>query len=589
MNTRSVITAVVVATLMSIVSTAPAAQGKWTRKADIPTARCNLSTSVLDGKIYAFGGRTGSWPSTAATSSVVEVYDPATNRWARKANMPGPREGLSTCVVDGKIYAIGGMPRPGLNQPALVTVEVYDPATDTWTRKADIPRARCDFSASVVNGKIYVIGGVSGRGLNRPALATVEVYDPATDTWTRKHDMPEATCWHSASAVDGKIYVIGGGARWSGTQPIQVSLVWEYYPATDAWTPRGDMPTDRGAHSASVVNGRIYTVGGASDIGNITFATVEAYDPATDTWTTEANMSTSRGLLATSAVGGKIYAIGGTRDPLYSWTPVATVEEYDTGLTIPPPDFNGDEIVDFKDFSILVQYWLQEEPSVDIAPPPFGDHIVDFQDLAALSEYWLKEVMPVGLVARWNLDETEGKIAYDSVSNKDATLNGNPIWQPEGGKVAGALQFDGVDDYVSTPFILDPAAGSFSVFAWIKGGAPGQVIISQTDGTGTRWLWTDPSYGRLISWLMHPPFDPLMSGSTITDGQWHHVGLVYDFDGLRRYLYVDGAQAAKDINAVGGVGSDGGLYFGADKTLDAGSFFSGLIDNVRIYDRAVTP
>jgi hypothetical protein len=88
---------------------------------------------------------------------------------------------------------------------------------------------------------------------------------------------------------------------------------------------------------------------------------------------------------------------------------------------------------------------------------------------------------------------------------------------------------------------------------------------------------------------MHPPFDPLVSDSVITDGQWHHVGLAYDFVGLYRYLYVDGEEVARDIDVVGGVGSDGGLYIGAGNSLSAASFFSGLIDDVRIYNRALIP
>ena len=193
---------------------------------------------------------------------------------------------------------------------------------------------------------------------------------------------------------------------------------------------------------------------------------------------------------------------------------------------------------------------------------------MDEQDLNLLAEYLLKELQPV---AHWKMDETEG------------------------GKVSGALQFDGRDDYVSTPSILDPAKCSFSVFAWIKGGGPGQVVVSQRDAidgrntqTGSAWLWADSSYGRLITRLMHPPFDPLLSEAVITDGQWHHVGLVYDLEGLRRYLYVDGAQIAGDTNPVGGVGSNGGLYFGASKTLDTASFWSGLIDDVRIYDEVLS-
>jgi len=258
-------------------------------------------------------------------------------------------------------------------------------------------------------------------------------------------------------------------------------------------------------------------------------------------------------------------------------------EAYQT-LIIPICDFNGDDVVDIADVGIMIEHWYTDDPLCDIGPMPWGDGFVDAQDLIVLAEHLSDVARPI---ANWKLDEDQGDIAYDSAGPYDAELHGGSVWQPSGGMEGGALQFDGVDDYVSTPFILDPAAGSFSVFAWVKSSDKGQVIISQNDQTGTRWLWTDPSYGRLITWLMHPPFAPLISETSITDDQWHHVGLVFDFEKLRRYLYIDGVRVAKDIDVVGGVGSSGGLYFGADKTLDAGSFFSGLIDDVRIYDQAL--
>ena len=112
------------------------------------------------------------------------------DKWKRKADMPTARAWLSTGVVNGKIYAIGGTNRPPAQIPAPITltVEEYDPATDTWTTKANMPTARAAFSTSVVNGKIYVIGGDAPH--LEPLTSTVEEYDPATDTWTTKADMP---------------------------------------------------------------------------------------------------------------------------------------------------------------------------------------------------------------------------------------------------------------------------------------------------------------------------------------------------------------------------------------------------------------
>ena len=222
---------------------------------------------------------------------------------------------------------------------------------------------------------------------------------------------------------------------------------------------------------------------------------------------------------------------------------------------------------------------------------PWGDGIVDVQDLVVLAEHLFEDYR---LVAHWKLDETEGNIAYDSAANNHSNLNGNPIWQPAGGMIGRALLFDGLDDYMSTPFVLNPADGPFSVFAWVYGSAPGQVIISQADsnGTGENWLSVDAIGGKLMTGLVPPPVgrfipQPLASQAVITDDQWHHIGFVWD--GSYRSLYVDGVEVAKDVSAQTPLKSaTGGLYIGANKILDAMSFFSGLIDDVRIYNVALT-
>jgi hypothetical protein len=259
---------------------------------------------------------------------------------------------------------------------------------------------------------------------------------------------------------------------------------------------------------------------------------------------------------------------------------------------IPIVDLNGDEIVDSADMCILVENWGTDEPSCDIGPTPFGDGIVDIQDLIVLSEYLFEEILPDDLVAYWKLNETEGNLAFDSISEYLGILLGNPQWQPDGGMAAGALELDGIDDYISTDFTLNPAGGSFSVFAWIKGGAPGQVIVSQTDGEGIGeiWLGADTLEGKLMTGLRPPgvrsPTPPLVSDFVITDGLWHHVGIVVTTHGVR-YLYIDGLSVAADAKGVELPFSNGVIYLGADKTLDTTTFFSGLIDDVRIYDTAI--
>jgi len=177
----------------------------------------------------------------------------------------------------------------------------------------------------------------------------------------------------------------------------------------------------------------------------------------------------------------------------------------------------------------------------------------------------------------------------------DGTLVGDPVWQPTGGQVDGALQFDGVDDCVVTSFILDPAEGPFSVFAWIRGGAPGQTIVSQERGVS--WLMADTTDGTLRTDLRTPETigrdpkpagPPLICSTVVTDGNWHRIGFVWD--GSHRHLYVDGVQVARDDAPLSSLeSSDGGLYLGSSSVLAPGTFFSGLIDDVRIYNRAVRP
>ena len=251
---------------------------------------------------------------------------------------------------------------------------------------------------------------------------------------------------------------------------------------------------------------------------------------------------------------------------------------------IPIVDLNSDGIVDSVDMCIMVDHWGQNEPLCDIGPTPFGDGIVDAHDLVVLAEHLFEETLPLELVAYWKLDETEGTIAYDYTGKYDAILNGEPLWQPADGKAAGALRFDGINNYLSTDFVLNPADGPFSLCAWIKGGAPGQVVIAQTDGVN--WLSANPSDGSLMTELKGSGrfAGPLQSQMVITDGNWHHIGLVWD--GYFRMLYVDGINVAQDEQNLL-EGKQSGLTIGAGVTLEAAGFFSGLIDDVRIYDVAM--
>jgi hypothetical protein len=262
------------------------------------------------------------------------------------------------------------------------------------------------------------------------------------------------------------------------------------------------------------------------------------------------------------------------------------VEVYEPEPIPPPPDFNGDGIVDIEDLIILIEHWGQDDPMCDIAPPPFGDGIVDVLDLELLMSYWGQPIDDATLIAHWAFDEIDGMFAADSsAGDNDAFVVGGASWQPGSGQVDGALQLDGVDDCVITNAILDPADGPFSIFAWVNGGAPGQVIVSQQGFSD--WLTADAE-GNLMTELKGTgrSAGPLFSETVITDGQWHRIGLVWD--GSHRTLYFDGFVVADDIQPDL-QSSQMGLYIGTGKAMESGTHFSGLIDDIRVYNRAVSP
>jgi len=255
-------------------------------------------------------------------------------------------------------------------------------------------------------------------------------------------------------------------------------------------------------------------------------------------------------------------------------------------------DLNHDEIIDVVDFSELASAWITMSTD-DLWDPRFdlnADDIVNAQDIAILGAEWLRDK---SLIADWKLDETDGIIAHDSTGSYDGEIHGNPRWKPDEGIMCGALFFDGYyDDYVSTPFILDPNDGAFSVFAWMKGGKTAQVIVSQAEGGGTarNWLSIDMASGRLRTDLQAPGSSgsALISNRAVIPDQWHKIGFVWD--GLRRHLYIDSIEVARDYLPLPGLESaTEGLCIGKGSGLISREYFRGLIDDVRIYKGVIEP
>ena len=298
---------------------------KWGRLADFPEPAEEVYGIAAGGKFYVFGGLAPQW----TPKGMVYEYDPDSDTWTKKKNMPLLSHHVALAELNGKIYVMGGFTKPEKGPTAWVPINnawEYDPRTDTWKALAPLPTKRGSPVAAVVGGKIYVIGGASTHPGSKetavhPArphrsVDTNEVYDPATNTWETRQTLPTARNHAAVGVVNNKIYLIGGrvGAALI-TRASNTGIVEEYDPATDQWGAlKASMPTPRSAVAWGTYKGKIYVAGGeerSSGPWQRTFRAVEAYDPATNRWSILPDMTFPRHGLAGDILNGKFHLVSG--------------------------------------------------------------------------------------------------------------------------------------------------------------------------------------------------------------------------------------------------------------------------------------
>ena len=312
----------------------------WEQITEIPTKRKGFSTAVVDDKIYLIGGslfENGRGPFGLST---VEVYDPKINNWQRVADMPTPRADARTAVVNGTIYVFGGysgIDNRGENFKFLDIVEAYNPQTNTWVRKENMPFPCINFGIGVVAGQVYIIGGLADFNYGIPNSLEwtdrVEAYDPKTDTWTKRAKMPTRRDYFGVGVVSNRIYLIGGRG-WPQVGNLGGSFLpvtEEYNPETNQWQKKNDILDLRLYSSTVVVGDQIFMIGGFvwQDGLRKDPATVDAYNPETDEWNDMPPMPTGKTPFGVAIVKGKIYVFGGEgEDGEY----LSTVEVFDPGF-----------------------------------------------------------------------------------------------------------------------------------------------------------------------------------------------------------------------------------------------------------------
>lgn len=263
----------------------------WKYKAPMPTARADLGVAEVNGKIYVIGGRANASYSRNPLTTV-EMFDPATNTWTTRAPMPTARAGLAVAAVNGKIYAMAGDAGTSGTQVNLKTVEMYDPVANTWVMKASMNELRqVNATAAVVGLKIFVMGGFSSK---------LEVYDTVANSWVYKSAAPFSN-GVGATSADGKVYL--ANSRTS-------SEFARYDPMNDAWSSCPPLPRTPECAASTVINGRIFTVISNPPVGFL--GIVCSYDVGSGEWREIKPLTTPQYVPGVCAVAGKIYVIGGT-------------------------------------------------------------------------------------------------------------------------------------------------------------------------------------------------------------------------------------------------------------------------------------
>lgn len=249
----------------------------WVDIADYPSTVMDNAAVYLDGLAYSIGGGSGS-----ASYNTMYAYDPATLTWTQKANLPEARNAMAVGSVNGQIVATGGWADAG---PSTDTW-VYDPAGDSWGVAADAPVGLSASGQAVVDGKLYVVGGCTSSACT-PMSNDVAAFDPASNSWEQLADYPSAVAFAVCGGIDGKVYCTGGNDSASGTANSYV-----YDPGADSWEAIAPAPVDTWASASAVANGMLVVNGGVQGgvITNRTFA----YDAGAAAWVDLPNSNTAR-------------------------------------------------------------------------------------------------------------------------------------------------------------------------------------------------------------------------------------------------------------------------------------------------------
>ena len=248
------------------------ATGNWTTTGSLATARTYHTATLLpNGLVLVTGGN-----GISGRLASAELYNPATGTWTNTGSLATARfRHTATLLPNGLLLVAGGSDSSGYPGP-IASAELYNPATGNWTNTGSLANARTYHTATLLpNGLVLVTGGngISGH------LASAELYNPATGTWTNTGSLATARFQHTATLLPNGLLLVAGGYG-NGGSGIYVASAELYDPATGTWTTTGSLATARALHTATLLpNGLVLIAGGLynSVILGVPLASAELY------------------------------------------------------------------------------------------------------------------------------------------------------------------------------------------------------------------------------------------------------------------------------------------------------------------------
>jgi hypothetical protein len=296
----------------------------------ISTKRALPAVAALsDGRVLVTGGETSGSFSVSAVSRTAELFEPFTGPFEVLAGeMALPRaHHTATELGQGDVLVVGGSEALDGTVPATATAERWVRSARTFVAAGSLGTARQDHTATrLADGRVLVLGGRTGvcrePGFCGVALATAEVYDPATGAFTPAGALAAARYRHTATLLDdGRVLVAGGWT--TGAAAGEVGTYEVFDPATGTAVLAGEMRLPRALHTATRLNdGRVLVAGGAQEL--FPTARTELFDPADLGVVEGPELSSPRmSHAATRLPDGRVLVVGGT-----DWAVLATAETF---------------------------------------------------------------------------------------------------------------------------------------------------------------------------------------------------------------------------------------------------------------------